>query len=186
MEDWNTTKNRTMEHATLLWSLQEVPERPVENTMPVIEGHWSLPMIRERQLADDFAFISSFRDASDEVMAVCVEESEAGASLTIRVASNVGVGEHAVQELQGVADVMLQSRSRGKYEAPHTFLFGVAKQSVAKSRAQMRSQLLTKIVAMSRQRILAPLRSKHAKKNWKIASKQTLLSGMRRAIHESS
>ena len=113
MDQYNEDRRHTIENATLLWTLVEVPEKPAENSILTVEGEWTLPISREVQLTDDLAFIASSKDESDEVIAVCVEEGANGTSTVIRVASNAGDLPSAVQNLQGIADLMVRANRRG-------------------------------------------------------------------------
>ena len=90
MDQYNEHRRRTIENATLLWTLAEVPEKPTENSILNVYGKWTLPISREVQLTKDLALIASSKDNSNEVMAVCVEEGADKTSTVVRVASNAG------------------------------------------------------------------------------------------------
>lgn len=113
MNAWNAIRQRTAENATMLCAFTETPEAPQENALVVQQGRWSLPVERECQLAEDFAFISSYRHSSDEVTAVCLEEGLDGRSMTVRVAANAGDLDRIVRNLQAVADIMVTAVPRG-------------------------------------------------------------------------
>ena len=113
MDQYDEHRRSTIENAALLWALAEVPEKPTENSISNVEGEWTLPITREIQLTEDLAFIASSKDDSNEVMAVCMEEGADKASIVIRVASNAGDLSHMVQNLQGIADLMVQAARRG-------------------------------------------------------------------------
>ncbi len=113
MDQYNEDRRRTIENASLLWTLAEVPEKPAENSIVSVEGEWTLPITREAQLTDDLAFIAAFRDNSNEIIAVGVEEGIDRNSTMIRVASNAGDLPGVVQNLQGVAELMVRASRRG-------------------------------------------------------------------------
>lgn len=113
MDAWNAMRRRTVENATMLCALTETPEDPKENCIATQKEEWALPLSRERQLAEDFVFISSYRDSPDEVMAVCIEEGADGRSMHVRVASNTGGLVHVVNHLERIADIMMKATTRG-------------------------------------------------------------------------
>ena len=113
MDEYNEVRRRTIENAALLWTLAEVPEKPTENSILNVEGEWTLPISREVQLTEDLAFIASSKDDSNEVLALCVEEGADKTSMVVRVASNAGDLLSAVQNLQGIADLMVRATRRG-------------------------------------------------------------------------
>ena len=113
MDQYNEDRRRITENAALLWTLAEVPEKPAVNGILPVEGEWTMPINREAQLSDDLAFIASSKDDSNEIMAVCVEEGADRSSIVVRVASNAGDLSSTVQNLQGIADLMVRAASRG-------------------------------------------------------------------------
>ena len=86
-----TTWQQLSESISRLRWLNEVPERPKENSL-VYKGdsHHCLNPSRENEIASNLAFLSATPDNSLKVMAVCVEEHFNGKGITIRVASNTG------------------------------------------------------------------------------------------------
>lgn len=116
MEAWNAVRQRTVENATMLCAFTENPEAPKGNRITVPHGNWTLSVEHERQLAEDLAFISSYRDCSDEIMAVCLEEGVDRRSLLVRVASNKGNLQRVVDNLQAVADVMVEAVPRSTFK----------------------------------------------------------------------
>lgn len=80
----------------LLQLLNNTPEKPSEMSM----NEWSaqtdnittsvLGLQREKQLAESFAFLSATTDDPKKIVAACVEESEKGMCLIIRLAVNNG------------------------------------------------------------------------------------------------
>lgn len=78
-------------------------------------GGGAFSLRREIQLSGDYAFISSMKDDSNRIMAVCTEADGDGAGLTIRVAVNTGCLTDVVQELQEVANIMMRASRHGLY-----------------------------------------------------------------------
>lgn len=113
IEVYDQLRRRAVEDATLLWSLIEVPAVPRESALAPRASAWKLPPNREKQLADDFAFIVCSRDDPNEVKAVCVEEHQDGKGITVRMAANTGDLSRTVQELQTIANVLVEARHRG-------------------------------------------------------------------------
>lgn len=72
-------------------------------------------MVKERQLADAFAFIASWRDDIDNVMAACVEERHSrDTGITIRVVSNTGDPLGVVNKMQVVVSTIMKASHRSK------------------------------------------------------------------------
>lgn len=68
-------QKRLVENVTLLWALREIPEISKENNLRQDgSGRRQLPLDREKQLVDLFAFIAASTEDSLRVMAVCIEE----------------------------------------------------------------------------------------------------------------
>ncbi|QIW97802.1 hypothetical protein AMS68_003320 [Peltaster fructicola] len=87
MDAYNAARCRTMEYATLLWSLQEIPEDPSEGPTLPDNPKRVLTFEREKQLADDLAFLASSSDDPNQIKAVCVEENTAD-EMIVKIASN--------------------------------------------------------------------------------------------------
>lgn len=113
MDRYDQLRRRTIQNATVLWSLTDLPERPTENQISSDVRTGTLSIKRERQLAEDFAFIACTRDVSEEVIAVCVEEHKEESKLLIRVASNSGDINYAVAMLRSVAALMMEAATPG-------------------------------------------------------------------------
>jgi hypothetical protein len=115
MERYDVLRKQIMERSTLLGALNDIPEQPTEHEIVTHDnGPWNLPMTRERQLAEDFVFISSKRDNSQEVTAVCIEEDTDGTKLIVRIASNVGNLTQTVKDMQDIANSMVKAMPRGE------------------------------------------------------------------------
>lgn len=113
MDRYNQLRMRSIENAALLWGLTEFPDEPTENKMPSRNGVWTLLPERERQMAEDLAFIASTRDVSEEVIAVCLEENAEESRMVIRVASNAGDVSRAAEVLKSIAELMMKAAPRG-------------------------------------------------------------------------
>ena len=104
-----------METITLLWTLNEVPEDPKENTPPLqAQSTQQLTLEHEIAITEFLAFLSVTSDDSLKVMAVCIEEGHDHSSLIIRLASNTGDCSDAEIGFNQVARILEQSSLRGK------------------------------------------------------------------------
>ena len=109
------SQRQLMENITLLWTLNEIPGIPAETQLSVESSpDRSLTILREKELVDNLAFLSSTKDNSLKVMAVCVEERDDHEGLTIRLASNTGDITDVQQGFEGIAGVLEQAATRGK------------------------------------------------------------------------
>ncbi len=109
-----------IENITLLRTLNEFPEVPKENALNCeTDETRQLTPERERQLVDNFAFISASTDDILRVMAVCVEESSDQQGMTIRLASNTGDLTPIVQGFQVMARTLEKAALRG-VNSPYT------------------------------------------------------------------
>lgn len=108
------TRQRMIENITMLWTLNEVPERPKENVINCwADETRQLTFERERQLVDNFAFISASTDDMLRVMAVCVEESPDQQGMTVRLASNIGDLSRTLECFKGIAGTLERAALRG-------------------------------------------------------------------------
>lgn len=94
---WDRTHYRRLtENINLLRLISEEPGTPTENHLRDIEQRQEeaptrqLTIERERDLADNLAFLSCHVNNPHAVPAICVEEHPGGEGLTIRMASNTG------------------------------------------------------------------------------------------------
>lgn len=172
MELYKSLRQRAMESATLLWSLDEVPENPKENIPAGGIGTFNLPVDREKQLADDLAFIASSEDDSKRIVAVCMEEQSNNGGVVIRVASNVGDVENTARNLQRVADSMSEASHRGKL-CMHSSGTTTKIDPDVSSKLVVES-MFEQIVTMCRKRILSRMRSTHAARTRKTSGKRSL------------
>lgn len=115
MDEYTQARCHTATNAALLACLKKQPASPQDKTYVTDGGGSALSLCREIQLSGDFAFISSMKDDSNRVSAVCMEVDDDGAGLTFRVAANTGCLSHVVQELQVVAAIMMRASKHGLY-----------------------------------------------------------------------
>ena len=104
-----------VENITLVWALCETPDEPKDNELNGShdEGR-QLPLDREKQLVDSFAFISASTDDMLRVMAVSIEEDPDKIGMTIRLASNTGDLSHVIQGFNSIARTLEQASLRGR------------------------------------------------------------------------
>ena len=109
------TQKRLVENITLLWTLCKVPDRPKENQISGndVKGR-QLPLDRERQLVESFAFLSATTDDPRQVMAVCIEEDPDKIGMTIRLASNTGDLSQVTEGFNGIARTLEQAALRSR------------------------------------------------------------------------
>jgi hypothetical protein len=107
------------ENITLLWLLNEEPEKPAENSLPqhLLKDTESpsrqLTIERERDLVDNLAFLSASSDDPRKVMAVCVEEHQDTQGLTIRMASNAGDLQPVKDAFTRIATILERAAAKG-------------------------------------------------------------------------
>jgi hypothetical protein len=106
-------RQRLLDNITLLWTLNEVPDIPRENLLPESsDAVRQLSIERERDLADNIAFLSARTDDMQMVMAVCVEEDLDQAGLTIRMAANTGSLTDVEDGLKNMAKMLEKAALR--------------------------------------------------------------------------
>ncbi|CAD6587309.1 MAG: hypothetical protein ASARMPRED_003057 [Alectoria sarmentosa] len=153
----------------MLWTLNDLPEQPKDNTVGRESDETrQLPPERERQLAENFAFISASTDNMRRVMAVCVEENLDKKGITIRVASNTGDLSRIKEKLDGIAKTLETAALR------------------VESRISVRQSLFRQIVILDIARILSRLRSRHAARTRKTEGKPCLLPLLHKSVNDSS
>ena len=105
-------QRRLLENITLMRAICEIPNPPKENELSDrYESRRKLPLDREKQLVDSFAFIAATTDDMLRVMATCVEETSEG--MTIRLASNTGDLSHIIQGFNSIAQILKEASSQG-------------------------------------------------------------------------
>ena len=111
----SVTPRQMLENITLLWTLNELPQAPRENELPIqIQSVRQLTLEREKFISDTLAFLSATSNDPLKVMAVCIEESLDHHLLTIRLATNTGDCSEAEAGLKDIAKVLEVSSQRGK------------------------------------------------------------------------
>lgn len=115
MDKYTQARCRIATNAALLACLRKHPASPQDKTYVTDGGGGAFSLRREIQLSGDFAFISSTKDDSNRVTAVCTEVDDDGAGLTVRLAANTGCSTNVVQELQAVANIMMRASRHGLY-----------------------------------------------------------------------
>ena len=91
MWDSGVSRKRLLQNTTLLWTLNQIPEKPRENHLvSTTDTTHRLTVERENEIVANLTFLSATTKDYLKVMAVCVEEDESGQAITIRVASNTG------------------------------------------------------------------------------------------------
>lgn len=109
-----STQQCLIENITLLWTVNEVPGYPETHVMDRTNNDGRhLTLKRERQLAENFAFLSASTDNMLRVMALCVEEDLDKKGMTIRLASNTGELLSTKAGLQRITAVLETSANRG-------------------------------------------------------------------------
>ena len=104
-----------MENITLLWTLNEVPEKRAERELSIETSPCrSLSTEREKEIVDNLAFLSSTTDDSLKIMAVCMEEKADHKGLVIRLASNTGDITGVQKGFEEIARVLEVAATRGK------------------------------------------------------------------------
>ncbi|KAL8912810.1 MAG: hypothetical protein Q9171_002268 [Xanthocarpia ochracea] len=161
-------QKRLVENITLLWALYETPDQPKENELHGgYDQDRQLPLDRERQLVDSFAFISASTDDMLRVMAVSIEEDPDKIGMTIRLASNTGDLSLVMQGFNSIARTLEEASLR------------------AKSRFDVRQDLFHQIIMLDEPRILSRLRSTHAARSRKTIGKPALLPLLSSTIEDA-
>lgn len=122
MEPYDQAVSCVAVNSALLFCLNEQPAAPKQHsiTSDITQPQSGLSLQRETQLADDFAFVSSMKYDPNRVTGICIERDADHLGLTFRVASNTGDLTNTVQQLQAVANIMMQASRRGKSDLQTT------------------------------------------------------------------
>ena len=107
------TQKILIENSAFLFSITEVPGKEREHELPANDGNHQLTVEHEKQLAEDFAFISANTDEMDRVKAVAIEESPENHRMTIRLASNTGDSSRIKLGFARMGNVLQNAASRG-------------------------------------------------------------------------
>ena len=128
-------KWREIDHAHLLQKiillqlLNEVPEKPCENKLVVFESREdvssarTLPLQREKELAESFAFLAATTDDPKKIVAACVEEDKAKECVTVRLAVNNGNLDQVKAGLEKMSEILKRATQRGKPRVRYCFLW---------------------------------------------------------------
>ena len=112
-----------------------------------------LPIEVEKQLADDFAFLTAVEEGAQSVSAVCVEENVAGHGLTLRIAAvDATLNDGVRSGLEKVVALMVSEAS------------AVEERESRKPSSSAVSQVCNTIIQLHHCKILGRLRSCHWKK----------------------
>ncbi|MCJ1387130.1 hypothetical protein MMC17_010259 [Xylographa soralifera] len=168
MDASQLVRKHLAENIILLRSLNKVPGEVKECDLPAENQSRQLSIAREKQLGDDFAFLSATTDNMSRVMAVGIEEDDGGTGMTIRLASNTGDLSRIREEFRKIGDILQEAASR------------------TSARAELKPKLLEQIVVMDYARILSRLRSRHANRTRKTQGKQPLITLLSREINDPS
>lgn len=110
----STSRQRLIETITLLWALNEIPERSGKNDFPKdFDRDRKLTIERETEIVDNLAFLSASTDDPNRVMAVCVEEDPGHNRLVIRMASNTGILDEVEEGFNEIARALEKASLRG-------------------------------------------------------------------------
>lgn len=184
MEDYQRLRLQCPEYITLLWSLTETPgDFKTYRDSAEEQSSRKLLLIEEKQLADAFAFIASWKDNPDDVMAVCVEEGHSpDAAITIRVASNSGNPSGIVDRLRYVASIMMRATDRSKITISKRRT-NVSLTMPAIPRLKLQQEMFGQIVEICTDRILSRLRSQHARRTRRTIGRPRLPPQMLEAVN---
>lgn len=107
-----------VENISLMRAVCETPNQPKENELSNnYDGGRKLPLDREKQLVDSFAFFAATTDNMLRVMAVCVEEKSDGDGMIIRLASNTGNISPIQQGFNSIAQILEQASLKGTLDS---------------------------------------------------------------------
>jgi hypothetical protein len=114
MWDSGISRKRLIQNITLLWTMNQVPEKPKENHL-VSDNNKThrLTLERENEIVGNLAFLSATTDDNLKIMAACVEEDENGEAITIRVASNTGDLAEIVKGFETLGRILERAARRG-------------------------------------------------------------------------
>lgn len=100
----------------LLGSLNETPIKPKEPSLPLEStDERTLGVAREKQLTDDFAFISAVGGDTDQVTAVCIEEHHDGFGMNLCISSNTSLPTSLHKDFRRLAELLQMATKRSKH-----------------------------------------------------------------------
>lgn len=104
---------RLAENITLLQKVNSEPGRPSENAIPCLElDERALKLRHERDIADCLAFVSTYSNDPNRVMALCIEEKPNRQGLIVSVAANAGNLDTLTFGMHGIVSI-LENEARG-------------------------------------------------------------------------
>ncbi|OCL08049.1 hypothetical protein AOQ84DRAFT_377129 [Glonium stellatum] len=133
---------RLLENITLLRKINPEPGRPGENNLPCLERDGrALKLRHERAIADCLAFVSTYSNDPNRILALCIEEKSNRQGLIVSVAVNAGDLNALTTGIHGITSV-LEIAARDSLQDNYT-------------------ALLRQIARHGRSRLLRRLSSKH-------------------------
>lgn len=112
MDSSQAIRRRLAENCIFLFAVNEIPGKPEECELPAEDSSRQLPVVREKQLAEDFAFISASTDDMHKVMAIGLEEDSDRKGMTIRLASNTGDLSEVKEGFESIANILQRAATR--------------------------------------------------------------------------
>jgi len=108
-----TTREQLRGSINHLARINQVPERPIENSLVPRNSAHQLSILRENEITSNLAFLSAISDDSLRVSAVCVQEQPNGKGITIRIASNTGDLSNVISGFRTLARSLELAARRG-------------------------------------------------------------------------
>lgn len=102
----------------LLQVLNETPIEPQDGSLPseANDGR-TLSVKREKQLADDFAYISATVSDNERITAVCIEEHRSGLGMNLCISSNTDFPAGLEEGFRSLATLLQRATKRSTTEA---------------------------------------------------------------------
>lgn len=98
---------RLAENVTLLQKVNSEPGRPSENAIPCLElDERALKLRHERDIADCLAFVSTYSNDPNRIMALCIEEKPNRQGLIVSVAANAGNLDTLTSGMRGIVSIL--------------------------------------------------------------------------------
>lgn len=97
----------------LLRMLNQTPIEPQDGSLPLesTDGR-TLNVKREKQLTDDFAFISATSSDINRVTAVCIKEHRSGLGLDLCISSNTTLPSNLEEDFRRIAELLQKATNR--------------------------------------------------------------------------
>ncbi|KAH0565382.1 hypothetical protein GP486_001231, partial [Trichoglossum hirsutum] len=115
---WGTAQAETfVKTVALLRQLNDTPASPAENSIEDFaarlhdQAERSMTITQERDLVEYLSFLTAPTRDPKRVTAVCVEESDTGGSMTVRLAANYGDLGAAKEGLEKIAEVLTRAEN---------------------------------------------------------------------------